>query len=225
MRLQSSTSASAVLPPVVNGVSSAQNIANMWGNHYGQLLNRNEASFNKGDRTVFDFDECKADTYETIKPYFCAFQLAQFLSQKLKLNCAPGFDGVFAYHIIFAHEIPLLLISMFFNLCLVHCYVPNLCSYSVLTPNMKRKHDDVTAFSNYRPIALATIFSKFLELFILHRIKEFLVSVDNQLFGFKSSHSTDMCLFLLKQTIAQYNEKICASLFDLYDKYMYCTSV
>ena len=52
MRLQSSTSASAVLPPVVNGVSSAQNIANMWGNHYGQLLNHNEAAFNKGDPTV-----------------------------------------------------------------------------------------------------------------------------------------------------------------------------
>ena len=30
MRLRSSTSASAVLPPVVNGVSGAQNIANMW---------------------------------------------------------------------------------------------------------------------------------------------------------------------------------------------------
>ena len=28
--------------------------------------------------------------------------------------------------------------------------------------------------------------------------------IDNQ-FGFKSSHSTDMCLFLLEQTIAQYN--------------------
>ena len=35
-------------------------------------------------------------------------------------------------------------------------------------------------------------------------IKEFLVSGDNQ-FGFKSSHSTDMCLFLLKQTMAQYS--------------------
>ena len=34
--------------------------------------------------------------------------------------------------------------------------------------------------------------------------KEFLVSVDNQ-FGLKSSHNTDMCLFLLKQTIAHYN--------------------
>ena len=41
-------------------------------------------------------------------------------------------------------------------------YVPNLCSYSVLTPIIKSKQDDVTAISNYRPIALATIFSKLL---------------------------------------------------------------
>ena len=92
----------------------------MWGNHYGQLLNRNEASFNKDDPTVFDFDECNTETYETIKQYFYTFQLAQFLSQKLKLNCAPGFYGLSAYQIIFAHEIPLLHISMFFN-CIVPC--------------------------------------------------------------------------------------------------------
>ena len=154
-----------------------------------------EASFNKGDPTVFDFDEFNTGTYETIKPYLCTFELAQFLSQKLKLNCASGFDGLSAYHIIFAHEILLLHISMFFNLCLVHYYVPNLCSYSMLTPITKSKHDHVTAISNYRPIALATIFSKFLELFILHMIKEFLVSVDNNQFDFKSSHSTDMCRY------------------------------
>ena len=87
---------------------------------------------------------------------------------------------------------------MFFDLCLVYRYAPNLCSYSVQTLIIKSKHDDVTAISNYRPIALATIFSKFLELFILHMIREFLVSVDNQ-FGFKSSYFTDMCLFLFKQ--------------------------
>ena len=74
----------------------------------------------------------------------------------------------------------------------------------MLTLIIKSKPDDVTAISKYRPISLATIFSKFLELFILHMIKEFLVNIDNQ-FGFKSSHCADMCLFLLKQTIAQYN--------------------
>ena len=74
----------------------------------------------------------------------------------------------------------------------------------MLTPFTKSNHDDVTAISNHRPIALATIFSKFLELFILHMMKKCLLCVDNQ-FGFKSSHGTDMRLFLLKQTIAQYN--------------------
>ena len=47
MRLQSSTSASAVSPSVVNGVSGAQSIANMWGNYYGQSLNHNEAFLTK----------------------------------------------------------------------------------------------------------------------------------------------------------------------------------
>ena len=74
----------------------------------------------------------------------------------------------------------------------------------MLTPIIKSKHDDVTAISNHRPIALAAIFSKFLELFILHVMKNFLLCVDNQ-FDFKPSHGTDMRLFLLKQTIAQYN--------------------
>ena len=88
---------------------------------------------------------------------------------------------------------------MFFNLCLVYCYVPNLCSYSVLTPIIKTKHDDVTVISNYRPIALATIFLKFLELLILHMTQKFLVSVDNQ---FVLSHfivRICVCFYLNKQ--------------------------
>jgi len=78
----------------------------------------------------------------------------------------------------------------------MHNFVPKMCIFSVLTPIVKNKYDDVPVTSNYRPIALATIFSKLFEQYILHNmLKEFLVSVNNQ-FGFKSSHSTDMCLFL-----------------------------
>ena len=39
---------------------------------------------------------------------------------------------------------------------------------------------------------------------MLFMTSNFLSSVDNQ-FGFKPAHSTDMCLFLLKQAISQYN--------------------
>ena len=69
---------------------------------------------------------------------------------------------------------------------------------------MKNKHDSVSAISNYRPIALPTIISKYFEHYILFMTRNFLSSVDNQ-FGFEPAHSTDMCLFLLKQAISQYN--------------------
>ena len=41
------------------------------------------------------------------------------------------------------------------------------------------------------------------ELFILSHIKNYLTTNDNQ-FGFKEKHGTDMCVFLLKQTISYY---------------------
>ena len=53
------------------------------------------------------------------------------------------------------------------------------------------------------PIAIATIISKLFEQVILINIKNFLNTTDNQ-FGFKTKHSTDMCVFLLKQTISYY---------------------
>jgi len=55
-------------------------------------------------------------------------------------------------------------------------------------------------FSNYRPIALATIFSKILEQIILDRIYEHLNTTDNQ-FGFKWKHNTLMPVLLLKEIL------------------------
>ena len=65
---------------------------------------------------------------------------------------------------------------------------------------------DSTSGSNYRPIALTSVISKLLEHFILSRIETFLHTTHNQ-FGFKAQHSTDMCVFLLKQCVSSYVSK------------------
>ena len=65
---------------------------------------------------------------------------------------------------------------------------------------MVNNHQDC---GNYRPIAIATIVSKLFEQVILIIIKNFFDTTDNQ-FGFKTKHSTDMCVFLLKQGISYY---------------------
>ena len=110
----------------------------------------------------------KIDKFDGVKKFLCTVDLARFLSQKLKPDCAGGLDGLSANHIMFAHEIIYLHISIFFYLCLVHSYLSAACTYSVITPIMKNKHVNVHAISNYRPIALPTVISKYFEHYILY---------------------------------------------------------
>ena len=61
----------------------------------------------------------------------------------------------------------------------------------------------VTESDNYRPIAIATAISKLFEMIILSKCENFLLTTENQ-FGFKKNHSTDLCIFALKDLINYY---------------------
>ena len=70
----------------------------------------------------------------------------------------------------------------------------------VLVPIIKDKAGKINSKKNYRPIALASIISKVLELIILDRISMYLTTNDNQ-FGFKKKLGTDTCIYVLKEVI------------------------
>ena len=53
---------------------------------------------------------------------------------------------------------------------------------------------------NYRPIALASVVSKVVEIVIYNRISVYLDTCPNQ-FGFKRNHSSDQCIYVLKESI------------------------
>ena len=74
----------------------------------------------------------------------------------------------------------------------------------MLVPIVKDKKSDITVSDNYRPIAIATVASKFFEVLLLNKYGSFLETNDNQ-FGYKSKHSTDMGVFVLKEMIDYYN--------------------
>ena len=69
---------------------------------------------------------------------------------------------------------------------------------------IKDKKSNLTDQDNYRPIAMTCMSSKILELLILNRYKDLLISNHNQ-FGFKEKHGTDMCVFTLQQIIEYYH--------------------
>ena len=59
---------------------------------------------------------------------------------------------------------------------------------------------------NYRPIALSSIASKVFEYVIILWLKEYLWTNDNQ-FGFKSGHLTDLCIYALSEFIEYFKNR------------------
>ena len=71
---------------------------------------------------------------------------------------------------------------------------------TIIVPIAKNKCGNLSDSNNYRPIALATIMSKLFKSAIMLKCEMFLDTYSNQ-FGFKKGHSTDMCIYVLKEII------------------------
>ena len=77
---------------------------------------------------------------------------------------------------------------------------------SVIIPIIKNKSGDFTDKNNYRPIALSSTISKVFEHTIVICLEEYLWTNDNQ-FGFKSGHSTDLCIYTLTEFIKYFKSR------------------
>jgi len=86
---------------------------------------------------------------------------------------------------------------------LIHGVAPDYMYSSTIIPIPKGKHANVTDSSNYRGIALSSIFGKVFDLFFLDKYSDCLCTSELQ-FGFKAGHFTDMCSMVLKETLAYY---------------------
>ena len=86
---------------------------------------------------------------------------------------------------------------------LIHGFLSDEMMAVALVPIIKSKSGRIMSKDNYRPIALASIVSKVLDKIPLNRLYIFLDTCSNQ-FGFKKKHSTDQCVFVLKELIDSY---------------------
>ena len=74
---------------------------------------------------------------------------------------------------------------------------------TALVTIVKNKTGDTSVKNYYRPIAIVTAASKLFEICILEILNTYLITHDHQ-FGFKSKHSTDMCIFIVRSVIKYY---------------------
>ena len=83
---------------------------------------------------------------------------------------------------------------------LIACWIMD----TVLVSLVKDKKGLLTDKNNYRPIAITSVASKMLEKVILRKVEHLLNTMCYQ-FGFKTKHSTDLCVFAMKEIINYYH--------------------
>ena len=116
-------------------------------------------------------------------------------------------DDISPESLKFANNRLSVLLSLCFSICLPHGYMPPDMIKTTIVPIVKNKYGNLSKTSNYRPIALATSISKVFESVILLKCEEYLFTSSNQ-FGYKKGHSTDLCIYALKECIEYYKKRI-----------------
>ena len=121
-------------------------------------------------------------------------------------------------------------ISFLLSGLLTHGVVPDDLARSTVVSIPKGKNVNLTDSSNYREIALSSIFGKMFDLVVLSRYGDRLCSSDLQ-FGFKAKRYTNMCTMVLTEAMAYYvnnGSSVFCTLLDAtkaFDRVILCQNV
>ena len=192
----------SALSNCIDRVTGETAIADLWRNHYQELQN---------DSTRND-DDVKMDVLESFHNICSHVGMRVTMSEvtevirSLPSQKSSGLDVLNGESLKHADPLLCLLLSICYTCMFTHCYMPQSMINSVIVPLVKNKSGDLTDKNNYRPVALSSISSKVFEHIIILRLEEYLWTNDNQ-FGFKSGHSTDLCINALSEFIEYFKSR------------------
>ena len=187
------------LPGRVDGAVGGKAIASLWREKFNSVLNSVNDSQDKNK--FFN----KIATLPILQLTGVTVLEVQKIVRNLKNNKAVGLDAIPNELYKYAPQNFIVFISITFNAFFNHSFLPDLLMNVLIVPLLKGKYKDPTNSGNYRPIAIATSASKIFESLVYERIKDYLKTTDNQ-FGFKQKHSTDLCIYTLKEIISYYRK-------------------
>ena len=122
-------------------------------------------------------------------------------------NCKSSeLDGLNDESLKYADPLLYFLLSICYACMFKHSYMPQSMINSIIVPLVENKCCNITDKNNYMPITLSSITSKVLERIILLRLEEYIWTTDNQI-GFKSGHSTDLCIYALSELIEYFKSR------------------
>ena len=146
-----------------------------------------------------------SDESENVTSYSLLLQVEDAINN-LDAGKSCGLDGIYSEHLKYSSIGYRIWIAKCMTSFLVHGQLPESLMSVVLVPIIKDKSGKINSKDNYRPIAIASIMSKLIEKLLLERLSIFLLTSPHQ-FGFKPKHSTDACIYVLKESIDRYVEQ------------------
>ena len=186
------------LPTSIENATGKKEVVNMWKDHFENLLNCVKKENNSC------YPQLEADPGLVLTSDDIEFSI-----NKLATGKSCGLDGVYAEHLKYCSNGYKILLAKCFSSFLSHGYLPDSIMSVVLVPIIKDKSGKINSKDNYRPIAIASTLSKLLERILLERLSNYLLTSSHQ-FGFKSKHSTDACIYVLKEAVDFYVGQQCS---------------
>ncbi|CAG5034576.1 unnamed protein product [Parnassius apollo] len=180
------------LPASIDGKSEPHHIAEVFRKHF-----KVESPLGPVQR-VFDIEEKSCS--ESAR--FTAKEVANVINNMTR-GKSPGHDDLSIEHLQYAGVHLPRVLTMLYNACIGHEYLPQELMKTIVVPVLKNKTGDATDKNNYRPISLATVIAKVLDGLLDRRISKH-IQVHEAQFGFIPELSTKTAILRLKHTVQYY---------------------
>ena len=194
-----------VSPCSINGCSDDTGIANIFANKYSNLY----SSVPTCNQEINDIRNEMVNELCDDKQMDCVHisvdDVCKALS-KLNSNKRDGTRGTDSNHFINCSHKMKILITLMINSMFGHGFTPDDLLESVITSIPKDSRGNLCVDDNYRGIALCSALCKVIDLIIIDKYSDKLLTSELQ-FAFKPDHSTNMCTTIFKEVCSYYKSR------------------
>ena len=124
------------IPLSVGNATGQSDVANMWKSHYSGFLS--SASGKSCDKIFVDNFLTRRSSFCNITNFQCTAPMCNLI-KKLLLQKSVVADGITAEHLWYAHDYVCIYLSVLFNLCVSHGFIPEDYLITDIVPILKCK--------------------------------------------------------------------------------------
>lgn len=195
------------IPKTVDGLSEESEISELFADKFGTLYNsvgydvdNLESIKNDNDAKIYEGRQNLLNNSKiTIMDIVSALK-------NVKCNKSDGYLGLYSDHIIHGSHKLFEMLTNLYNCMIIHGCCPVDMLTGTLIPIPKNRRSNISCSNNFRAICLQSVLCKLLDIIILCKESNVLITSNGQ-FGFKKGHSAAMATSVLTETTDYYVNK------------------